>query len=221
MSIKGLFIYLFIASILSIISIYSKLYFLLSLNIFLVFIVYKKYGSKQAFLVIATTMLFMFYKINKDPNLIEEEVKKEFVVQEVKEKYMIIKSENNNFLVYYIDDQSFEKNDEIFINGKVKKIHKDLDLDVFEFKDYLEKKRVFYEIEAYEIIIVKQSLSINNYIINKMIQKLTGDSYTMTKMLLFNDKYVDIDAYNRLLDINAFSCFGISFSSYLILSKKL
>ena len=224
MSIKGLPFYLFLSAIISILIINSNAYILLIIQLAIFVIVFKKHGKKEMWITIAVFSLFLIYRPNEKPVVIQTYIEQEYQVKEAKEKYMIVSAERVNYLVYYIDEQQFDTNDKIKIKGIIKEVEKDLDADVFEFKDYLEKKRVFYEIESYEIKIKDQGFSLSTIIVNFATSKLLNESYDMTKMLLFNDKYADIDSYNNLIEISAVHLFvvsGFHISFFFTLITKL
>ena len=210
MSIKGFTIYLFLSAIISIVFLYSKIYILIALEIILLLIVYKRYGSKHLLAVIGVFLFFLFYRVNSKPMVKEEYVEIECKVKETNSKYMIVQEDNVNYLVYYIDDKEYSKNDLLVIGGYSQKIEKDLDADVFEFKDYLKKKRVFYEIDAYTITIKRQGFNLSKSIVSYLTNKLYDSSYSMTMMLLFNDKQVNKETYEQLIDISAVHLFVVS-----------
>ena len=189
MSIKGFTIYLFLSAIISIVFLYSKIYILIALEIILLLIVYKRYGSKHLLAVIGVFLFFLFYRVNSKPMVKEEYVEIECKVKETNSKYMIVQEDNVNYLVYYIDDKEYSKNDLLVIGGYSQKIEKDLDADVFEFKDYLKKKRVFYEIDAYTITIKRR---IKHNMWNGEIKVITGIRRCGKSVLLF-ELFYDYD----------------------------
>ena len=81
-----------------------------------------------------------------------------------------------------------------------------------------------YEIDNPTIIDYISSNRLSTKIINQITSKLEDDSYKMTKMLLFNDKYADIDSYDNLKSINALHLFvvsGFHISFFFTLLTKL
>ena len=210
MFIKGTLFYLFLTLILSICFLYSKAIVLLIL-IELVFIyVFVRVDYKLAILLCIAFIFMMFYKVNVIPSVDETFVSLQAKVIEVKEKYIIANSENINYLVYINEDITLYKNDSIQIIGEVSLIEKDLDIDVFEFADYLKNKRVFYQIDYKQIELINHNFTISSKTTNYLTQNLTEESYAMCKMLLFNDKYADIDNYESLKKINAIHLFVVS-----------
>ena len=210
MSIKGFTIYLFLSAVISIAFLYSKIYVLIALEIILLLIVYKRYGVKHLGAVFGVFLFFLFYRVNSKPIVKEEYVEIECKVKEISSKYMIVQEDSVNYLVYYVDDNEYTKNDLLAICGYRKEIEKDLDADVFEFKDYLKKKRVFYEIEANNIYIKQQGFHLSKSIVTQLTSKLYDSSYSMTMMLLFNDKHVNKETYEQLIDISAVHLFVVS-----------
>ena len=210
MSIKGFTIYLFLSAIIAIVFLYSKIYILIALEAILLLIVYKRFGAKHLVAVLSVFLFFLFYRVNSKPIVKEEYVEIECKVKETSTKYMIVQEDNVSYLVYYIDDKEYSKNDLLVICGHSKEIEKDLDADVFEFKDYLKKKRVFYEIDAYDISIKRQGFHLSKSIVTHLTSKLYDSSYSMTMMLLFNDKQVNKNTYEQLIDISAVHLFVVS-----------
>ena len=208
MPIKGISFYFFLISILSILLLYSKAYILLVFVLLLLIITYKKFGSKVTLLLIATFIFFLFYRVNIKPD-IDNKIDDTFIVKEVKNSYAIVSTDNVNYLIYQ-EDFIINEKDEIHLIGYSLELESDLELDVFEFKDYLNNKRVFYQIEYESISLVKESNLLSNKIKKVFTSKLENESYSMTNMLIFNDKYSNIDAYNNLIDISAVHLFVVS-----------
>ena len=210
MSIKGFLFYVFIVSIVAIVFINTKNYITLIFLAPLLFIVFKKFDIRYVFVCIAVLGAFCLYKPNTKPIISDFNVENAtYEVYEAKEKYSIIAKDNIRFLIYN-NDYEFEENETISINGTIKEIEKDLELDVFEFEDYLIKKRVFYQIEYDDIESVSKNTRLSTKIKNAITSKLEDESYNMTMMLLFNDKSANIDVYNDLKEINAIHLFVVS-----------
>lgn len=209
MFIKGSLFYLFLISILSIL--FTNTHSWLYLLFILLIIIYSfiKIDYKFAILLIALFVLFLFYKVNRKVEIDELFFSGELKVKEVKEKYILAANNNINYLIY-IDNNIYNKEDIIYVSGQIREIESDLDIDVFEFKDYLNNKRVFYQIEAHSIKIIEESNSLNTKIVNYLTNNLTDESYSMSRMLLFNDKYVDKINYDNLKEINAVHLFVVS-----------
>ena len=107
-------------------------------------------------------MFFLFYRVNIKPD-IDSKIDDTFIVKEVKESYAIVSNNNINYLIYQ-EDFIINEKDEIHLIGYSIEIENDLELDVFEFKDYLNNKRVFYQIEYESISLVKESNLLSNKI---------------------------------------------------------
>ena len=155
-------------------------------------------------------VFFLFYKINTKMPVETMCFDEQFKVIEVKEKYIIAIKDSIRYLIYIEPEQVFYKNDIINVIGEVKTIEKDLDIDVFEFSDYLKNKRVFYLLDAKNIELIISNKTLSQRIVDFCCSKLTDDSYYMSKMLLFNDKRVDVDSYENLKKINAIHLFVVS-----------
>ena len=210
MLIKGTWIYLFLVCILSIVFVYSKsILIFLSIELLLIF-VFLKVDYKLGIVSCIAFFFFLFYKINNKPYVDLSYVNIQVEVVEAKEKYLIVQNEDILYLVYLKEDMSFIKNDIINIKGQIEVIEKDLDIDVFEFADYLKNKRVFYCINVDKIELIKSSPPINYKIINMLTCRLENESLKMTKMLMFNDKSIDLDSYENLKEISALHLFVVS-----------
>ena len=229
MSIKGLLFYSFITIILAICFINSKNYVILASELLILFIVLKKYNLQMVIIQILLFSFFCFYKTNIQEKILETDVKQEFVVKEAKESYLIVKAEKQNYLVY-LDNQenTYSKNDLLEIEGTIKEIDNNLDYNVFDFKEYLKNKRIYYEIKPSNLELISKNESYSTKIINYLTKKLEDESFAMTKMLLFNDKHADIENYENLKQINALHLFVVSgfhisffFNMIMILFKKI
>lgn len=209
MSIKGISFYIFLSTILTILFVNEKNYLLLVALAIVIFIFIKKYGFKLSLFLLFIFAFFNFYKPNEISDIQTGYIQKEFYVDIIKEKYSIVSDENTKYLLYH-DNQKLTVDDEIFIKGNCTRIENDLQIDVFEFASYLEKQRVFYQIDPIEIKILQSNKSVSGMIKEYLLSNLEGSSYVMCKMLLFNDKYADIENYNNLKDINAIHLFVVS-----------
>ena len=210
MSIKGTFFFIFLVSILSIIFINAKSIIILCIFLLLCIFLYKKFNFIYVIICSAIFAFFCFYKVNNIPAINEDTTSNTYVVKIVKEKYMIVKNDNINYLVYIDEEDVFYKNDEVNIYGKIAFIDNDLELDTFEFKDYLNKQRVCYQVNMYNYEILNRNIPLSNKIVNYLTSHLKDESYKMTKMLLFNDKEVDEQTYENLKEINAIHLFVVS-----------
>lgn len=210
MFIKGSLFYIFLLSICSIVFLYTKSILLFVLIILLILFVLIKVDYKMGLFLCAIFIFFMFYKVNNKPSIQQSNIDIYAKVIEVKEKYIIIKSDDIRYLVYINEDIEIFKNDSIHIVGKVSEIEKDLDIDVFEFATYINNKRVFYSIDIDKLEICNSNKLLSERIIDFCCNKLTNESYSMSKMLLFNDSKVDIDSYESLKKINAIHLFVVS-----------
>ena len=211
MSIKGLLFYSFLNIILSIYFINTKNYYVFIAEAIILFVVFRKYGVKSVIMLIMIFGFFCFYRINSKPYVESQQTQEIYEIKEAKPKYLIVKKDNIDYLAYLDNQESvYDKQDQIEIKGYVKEIESDLDIDVFDFKDYLNNKRIYYQIDNPVVVEHISSSKLSSTIVNKITSRLEGDSYKMTKMLLFNDKYADIDSYDNLKSINALHLFVVS-----------
>ena len=210
MSMKGKFFFFFLSILLSIIFINQKLYVLLALFLVLLIYCYKKFDIKYSLLMICFFVFFCFYRVNRiDESLNNQYVDSSYEIIEIKQTYIIIKDENK-YIVYLDDTTIYEVGNIISIKGKIILLEKDLELDVFEFKEYLNNKRIHYQIQPYKINVIDKKVKLSHKIINVVTSKLSKESFKMTKMLLFNDKNIDQETYNNLKDISAIHLFVVS-----------
>lgn len=208
---KGKIFYLFLSAILSIVFINEKLYFLLLIQIIIMFFCFKKFDIKHSIALLIIFLFFCFYKvptINYSYN--NQEFNNKVRVTEVKETYIIVKDEDSKYIVYYDETDLIDINDTLLIQGQYQILEKDLDIDVFEFKDYLNNKRIYYQIVPSNIEIIKKDKPLYIKIIESFTKKLEDESLSMTMMLLFNDKTIDKENYESLKKINAVHLFVVS-----------
>ena len=158
MSIKGSLFYIFLIAIISIVFINTKSYLVLLGLIPLLIILFKKYGFVLVFLSAAVFAFFSFYRVNKIEKIENDYYENEILkVDEAKEKYIITSKDEVKYLIYTTKfELEFEENEEIRVSGDVHLIEDDLEIDVFEFKEYLNHKRVFYQIDCNEIESIKK-----------------------------------------------------------------
>lgn len=210
MSIKGKIIYILISSILAICFINNKEYVLLLCELLLCIICFKKFDIKMVIITIVVFSFFCVYRTNKiDDSKNNTYIEEVLTIKEVKPSY-IIASHDYNYIIYLKDTTKFNTNNKIEVKGMIKSLQKDLDIDVFEFVDYLKNKRVYYQIETNYVNIVESTTLLSEKIVNVITYNLKDESKAMTKMLLFNDKYIDEVNYENLKQINALHLFVVS-----------
>lgn len=212
MSIKGFFIYAFIVAIISVLAINLKAYYLYAILLFILFLTYKKFDIVNCFLLIIISMFFSFYRKN-EVNISNNYIESNVTIKSATNTYLIVNDNKINYLIYKDknDINTYYQGNTIYVKGSIQEIENDLELDVFEFKDYLKYKRVFYQIiPDDEIKIIDDKVPLNQKIINTLTKNLQNESYSMCKMLLFNDKNADIATYNNLKEINAIHLFVVS-----------
>lgn len=209
MFVKGTLLFYFLSFIFGILFINSFNYLFLLGFIILAFFAFKKLNYKYLLLMIVIFSFSCIYRVNKKPIIQNYYVNNSFIVTEKKENYLIVKSDK---VLYYVKAKQniYNKNDILLIEGNVTEIEKDLDLDIFDFSDYLKKKRVYYEIDVFNIKLKEKGIDVQGNIVDFLTCKLENETYTMVKMLLFNDKNVDDEIYNSLLNINALHLFVVS-----------
>lgn len=131
-------------------------------------------------------------------------------VKEVKNKYIIVQNNKVNYLIYIDENDEYEEKDTLIIKGNIVKLEKDLDIDVFEFSDYLFRQGIYYQIDTNDIEIRFRNEKASSKIKKKLTDKLYGESYDMTNMLLFNEKDGNTSNYENIKNINASHLFVVS-----------
>ena len=173
--------------------------------------VLKKFSLKYCGVLVLVFAFFSIYRVNSvNVNLNQQQFQETFIVKESKETYVFLKRNNEKYIMYLKDKENYEINDKLYIVGKYELIEKDLDIDVFEFKDYLNNNRIHYQIIPYKIELLKSSTPLNIKIVSFLTHSLENESLAMTKMLLFNDKSIDKESYENLKQINALHLFVVS-----------
>ena len=109
MSLKGSFFFFFITVILSILFINTKSIVILFLFLLLCIFLYKKFNFIYVIISSLIFTFFCFYKVNETPLIKEEISLNTYIVKTVKEKYMIVKNDNVNYLVYVDEEDNFNK----------------------------------------------------------------------------------------------------------------
>ena len=171
MSIKGFFIYAFIVAIISILAINLKAYYLYAILLLILFLTYKKFNIINCLLLIIISMFFSFYRKN-EVNIQNNYIESNVTIKSATNTYLIVNDNKINYLIYKDknDINTYYQGNTIYVKGSIQEIENDLELDVFEFKDYLKYKRVFYQIIVdEEIKIIDDKIPLNQKIINSLI----------------------------------------------------
>lgn len=216
--IKGILFLFLLSSILSILFVNTLNCFYILLFILLIIYAYKKTSFKPTIAMFFVFIFFVFYKPNSTYHMSTSYKNYKTIVYESCEKYCILKYEEKYFLLY--NDVELFKNDIISFEANLKKIKNDSSLFGFEFKTYLNNKRVFYEFEnVNNLKIIKRNQPVNQKITFFLTSKLKGVSKIFISMLLFNDKNIDSLTYNNLKQINALHLFVVSGLHFVFLFK--
>lgn len=209
---KGSIIFYLIISILSIILRNDfNISTLFLIIIFFIFCGYK-FGKKHYLFL---SLIIIFFQLYRPINKYEIDISFKKYTLQINEKntnYCLVKDLNTNHLyLFYQQEYSVEEGQIISIKGNLNKIYKDSSLYGFEFKDYLEKKRVYYQIEYYEEFkIIKENIKVENSIIKNLTSKLDKYGNKITNMLVFNDKNIDRNAYENIKNLNVSHLFVVS-----------
>lgn len=184
----------------------------------IIFLILKKEYKLILVNIILTIIIFMSLNLNKKS--IDCDFSKNFKVHEVYQNYCIIKQDNNKFLIYQ-DDYVLNEGNIIKIDGILKEITPNGIPYLFSFKEYLENKKIYYQIDYSNIEIINSNVTFQNKIINKLLNKINY-SKDYINLLLFNSKSDSIESlYNDLIDISAIQLFVISGFHITFLKKTI
>lgn len=204
---KGSLIFSLFLAILTILCRYehSLLFYAL---FFLVFLFsFFKY-SKKYFVFIP--LFFYFYRPNIKYEVPTKQQEYTIRILVKKENYCIVKNEKNQQkYIFYPKDMEVSENMILSLQGCLERISRDGNLYGFQWKDYLKKQRIYYQFSYYEDIqILSAKQKLNQKIIASLLARLPPNTHTIIKMLLFNDK--DVDLYENIQNLNASYLFIVS-----------
>lgn len=212
-------LFLYIGTILFIITYYRFNYF--SLGLMILILIYLLIIKKYKLLIIYLSFFLVIYiSINiNDNNISNCSFNDYFTVVEVKNNYSIIEQDNNLFIIYNNDNVLIEGN-KIKITGSLKEINDNGIPYLYSFKDYLYNKNIFYQIDYKSINIVNNSPTIRYQIISGLTNKLSY-SKDYLNLLLFNNKSLELEIfYDNLIKISAVQLFVIS-GFHIVLLKNI
>lgn len=202
--------YLFVVlCILSIFLYYKSLTCLVVLFLFLI-ITIKRLALKKTLilLIISVNFLLLHFTYYKKPQINNNSYIYE--VKEEKEKYLIIKKDESYFFVYK-NSLIVKVGDKIITKSNLINIENTYN----DFYNYLNKQRIYYQLEKNDYLLYEESYSLSNIIINKIFKNRNDKTVSNLNLILFNKKDVD----NKLLfnNFSLLSCtYLISISGYQI-----
>lgn len=218
---KGFYFTFFVASCFSILWNNTKDVIWFGLFILFALSVYKKTGKRPIVFMFFCFVFFLFYKTNSPYFASKIYQEYEVKVQEAKENYCLV-SDKKHMYLFYNNEVSYAKNDVLSFEANLTEIPKDSNLYGFEFKDFLKKKRVFYQFEnVNNLKKIDSKISLSAKIKTNLTHNLKNETKKFVSMLLLNENNIDEIAYNNLLQINALHLFVVSGFHILFLNKLL
>ena len=148
-------------------------------------------------LVIYVLFFVKYYKIKSKYNLNTKSIKGYiYYIKKDKDNYVLkIKGKENIIVYYYINNNiNFKYGDYILINGYIKEIDSNNNFNLFNYKNYLLSKKIYYSFNASSIKIIKRTNNIFYKIKNKTINRINKCKYSKKyiKTFIVGDKN-DID----------------------------
>ena len=197
-----IFIILFIITLFK----FNYFVFCLLILIMLYLVLKKEYKLFAVYILFSSFILIGNYL---DNNNYTANFNKTFKVVEVNENYCLIKQDNHKYLIYQ-DDYVLKEGNLIKLKGKQVEISQNGVPYLFSFKDYLENKKVYYQVDYTDLEITNDKTSLRITIIDKLLSRIKySNSYL--NLLLFNNKSDEIiDLYDGLVRISAIQLFVIS-----------
>jgi len=174
--------------------------------IILLFLIIKKQYNLLIINLFISIIIIINFNTNKK---YECDFNEKFIVYEVHDNYCIVVQNKNKFLLYQDDNILYEGN-KIKVNGRLKEIKNNGIPYLYSFGEYLNNKNIYYEIDYYSLEVIDESVTIQNKIINYLLDKIIY-SREYLNLLLFNNKSDSIsDFYDDLIKISAIQLFVIS-----------
>lgn len=205
---KNKFFGIFIFLILSIIIVYKFNYVSLCLLIIIILFLLK---NKQYKLIIIYLSFTIFIMLTNDIDNKNNTCSfgSTFKVVEVHDKYCIIKQASSKYLLYQEKNELKEGNI-ILLDGTLEEIPPNGIPYLFSFKDYLDNKNIYYQINYKNLKIIDNNETFQSKIKNSLLSNIEY-SYNYINLLIFNSKSDNIiDFYNDLIKISAIQLFVIS-----------
>jgi len=176
--------------------------------IFLVFLLVSLYMlGKKVYLklyVVCCLAIVVFFSITCNyysHNLYSDEVNEVFSILECYDNYSIVGDKDKKFLIYNDKNEFYEGNKIKFYGYLV-----DIRGSYNDFYKYLNKKRVYYELQYKDYEIIDSSINGNQKIINKLLSNKKEELQSYLKLILFNVK-----DENNMEFYNNFSLYSLTY----------
>ena len=146
-------------------------------------------------------------------------------VREIKTNYYIVKGKEE-LVLYYRGNKKLKYNDYILVKGYFSKPRDNTNFNTYNYRKYLEGRKIYYVFNAYNIKIIKKNRNIFyefKNTINNRINKFKSKKYL--KLFILGDKgYInkeEKDIYRNLGIIHLFSISGTYISIVILFLNKI
>ena len=146
-------------------------------------------------------------------------------IREIKNNYYIVKGKEK-LVLYYRGNKKLKYNDYILVKGYFSKPRNNTSFNTYNYKEYLEGRKIYYVFNAYNIKIIKKNRNIFYELknrINNRINKFKSKKYL--KLFILGDKgYInkeEKDVYRNLGIIHLFSISGTYISIIILFLNKI
>ncbi|MEG0686368.1 MAG: ComEC/Rec2 family competence protein, partial [Erysipelotrichales bacterium] len=155
-------------SCINLISLYYNTYYPLILSLILLIKVLSLSFKDGLLIIIINIVLVLLFQYKSIPPQI---INKQFIVSKVQKKSYIISNQQGNAILY--TDSKLTKGDKVKIDKPIKEVNSIENLNLFNYKDYLKTKNIFYEVKQKQVkIIYKQKDNTKTNKINSYYQYL-------------------------------------------------
>ena len=179
-----------------------------------------KYNKLILLLIIILSLIFTkIYKHNIKIDINQKEIYG--YVRKIENNKLEIKSKEK--VIVYIDNPNVELNDYVLIKGDLYYPKKNTIFNLFNYKEYLNNKKIYLLMKANSITVIKKNNNILYKIKNNIYKKISNyKSEKYLKIFILGDKSdLDKDIFNKLGIIHIFSLSGLHISLIVFLLKKI
>ena len=179
-----------------------------------------KYNKLILLLIIILSLIITkVYKHTLKININQKEIYG--YVRKIEDNKVLIKS--NEMILVYIDNSKVELNDYIWVKGKLEYPKKNTIFNLFNYKEYLNSKKIYYVMYSKDIKVIRKNKNIFYSFKNMLYRKInTYKSKKYIKIFVLGDKSdLDKDLFNNLGIIHIFSLSGLHISIIVFLLKKI
>ncbi|MGI6377551.1 MAG: DNA internalization-related competence protein ComEC/Rec2 [Bacilli bacterium] len=200
---------LFLALAAGILTITLKANFnIISLFLLALILLYALFKKRKLLPLISLFILFFALVSTFEVASIPQNLKGDFKVYAVQEKYYLLKGFNQKFVCY--SKEKFNYGSTIRLEGKTKSLSVKRSSSTSSFNDYLASQGVNYELEIINYKLLNKGDNLRPKIKSFLTSNLSEDSSKMISLLLLGDKKDLTDFYNNLVDLSIVQLFVIS-----------